>query len=155
MSRICDLSITPCATITALASKQQDFYDITGLDAGTGAQVNGIKKLLQRFVQLLLTRPNTNLTAPDSGSVFITLGHRVNTSDDVELTLVIQNAVNTTAQQMKDLERDDDIPEEQLSSVTINDLKIQDDRIGIGVLLVTQANEAAQFTLDLDTLMSL
>jgi hypothetical protein len=155
MPQTYDLTVDAGIDIISVSNNQHEIYDVTESPLGSGGRVSGIKKLIQRFTQVLLTQPKTSVTTPDTGSYFLEVLRETNIEEAITAMLSIRTMIGSVVQQIQAMERDDDPSDERLFGADISDPVFQDDKIGLGVMLVTQANEMAQFTLQIDNLMSL
>jgi hypothetical protein len=155
MTQTYDLAVDAGIDVISVNNGLYGNYEAVKPLINSGERVSGIKKLTQRFIQMLLTLPPTSVATPNIGSYLLNTLQNSNVEDADTVLLNIRAMIESTARQLQDLETDDDPPEEQLLAADISEPIRQDDKVGLGIILITRSNETAQFTLPLDTLMSL
>jgi len=126
-------------------------YDIaisSGLDPmslllpGTGSRVDGVQKMVQRFVFLLLNDNGSVLGDEDEGTSFLSLVRSTGYT-----VWAVQNAFILAAAEIQSLFEDLDLPDdEQLQDVELQDVYAEGSTVYLRVGLTSVAGQAATTT---------
>jgi hypothetical protein len=154
MTQTYDLSIIHRKEVLDITYGQRMLSNFTALSAGTGTQTSGIKKIAQRFTQLLLTVRGSSIAYPNNGSNFIDSAKDINVNMP-EIMLTVRESIDTAVQQIQDMETEDDPSSERLIGAELGTPVIYEDKIGLAVLLIVQSNETARLYLDINALIAL
>lgn len=112
-------------------------------DEGFSRRVNGIEKIVQQFLKCLFTTKGSDVMNPEAGTSAIAYLKNGNLGDQREVHSMISQDVQDAASQVQSNTAGNLSGDEQLSFVSVLRVDVQEDRVGIGLKLVTAAGTEA------------